>query len=378
MKTQTRNLLFLLLIISLIATVNGCKKNNNSDQTDPTGPHTMQPVLDAFRAKLKDQPTSFTRILNLQGKGFWADENGNQITRRSFGTSTGRVNACPDPGEDYPSQNIHSVLREYTCGQGFRIEVTYDVTLAYTPMLTNSSNLPSFGRVWLFNSSGTRIWPTTTPLPKHNVLTITNVGSAGTDPNGLPLTIYRINFRTDYIPEATFNASTSMQTYLSVYTDCPNYPTFVCPFSNQQSDITSQQNSYPCTRIDNVYWNPSMGIGASVAGVNTVPSDCIPPGYVYPEQQEIQIFAGGSWQPVRLWRYGGSFKEYNYTGSINNFDVWYILMDGYSSSSGTITLSNANYPIRYRNKMVTTNAGGPCVTQPDGTWVTTTWYISLY
>lgn len=373
MKTQTKNLTIILCLATIIALVHACKKSDTASSASNDQPHIMQAALEAMKAKYKDQPTSFTQILNLAGKGYWADVNGNQITRGSVATN--RVDACPDPGEDYPTQSVHSVLREYTCNQGYRIEVQYDVILAYTPLLDNGAGTSSFGRVWLFNSSNTRIWPTTTPVPKHPVLSIANLGSAGTDPNGLPLTLYRITFRTDYIPEATFNASTSMQTYLSVYTDCANYPTFVCPFSTQQSSITSQQNSLPCLRIDNVYWNPSSGIGASVAGVNVVPNSCYPSGYVYPEQQEIQISKDGGWEPLRLWYWGTTGKVYNYTGIINNFDLDYILLDGYNAP--TTTLPAGNYTVRYRNKMITTNAGGPCTTQPDGTWVTATWYLSI-
>lgn len=375
MKALTKNLSILLFIFSVLAVLNACKKNKDKETAQENQQHSMQAALEAMKARYKNEPASYTQVLNLKGKGFWADEKGNQITRHS--SPAGRIAACPDPGEDYPTQSVYSVKREYTCGQGFRIEVKYDVKLAYTPLKENASLVPSFGRVLLFNSTGTRVWPTTTPLPKHSVLTVENLGSAGTDPNGLALTNYRITFRSDYIPDGIFNASTSMQTYLSVYTDCVDYPTFVCPFSTQQSDVTSQQNFYPCTRIDPVYWNPGIGIGASVAGVNTIPSDCLPYGYVFPEQQEIQVYCYNQWQPMRLWRYGTTtFKEYRNTGIIDNFDIWYVTVDGYTG--GGTSYLNGNYPVRYRNKMITTNAGGPCVTEPVNTWVTTTWDLSLY
>lgn len=374
MKLTGRIFAALLSVSLLIIIFNGCKKQN----TGTPERQTMQPALDALRERYKNTPLTTTQILNMPGKGFWADETGKQIFART--SSPNRIEACPDPGEDYPSQSVYSVLREFTCGQGYRIEVKYDVILAYTPQLTNGLGTASFGRVWLFNSGGTRIWPTVTPTPKHNVLTIDNLGSAGTDPNGLPLTKYRVTFRTDYIPEGTFAASTSMQTYLSVYTDCVNYPTFVCPFSTQQSAITSQQDAYPCTRIDVVYWNPSFGLGAQVAGVNTIPSSCFPWGYVFPDWHEVQIFKDGAWEPLKLWRWKaspppppGDPKEYS-AGLLNSVDLWYIRMDSYNAP--TTTIPTGTYPIRYRNKQ-TTGVGNPCVTQPDGTWVNTNWYLSI-
>jgi len=391
----TLNLLFmkkisisLLTLLFFIVTFYSCKKNQNDDVIITDTNKTMQPVIDAFKEKYKTGSFSETRILNLPGKGFWADNNGVQVTRASRALekstrnySTTMLSACPDPGEDYPSQSIYSVLRELTCEQGYRIEVKYDLILAYTPQLTNSSLVPSFGRVWLFNSAGAKIWPTITPTPKHNVTSIVSVGSAGTDPNGLPLTKYRITFKTDYIPEAIFDMSSSMQSYLFTYTDCPEYPTVVCPFSTQQSAITSQQNAFPCERIDKVYWNPSSGIGASVAGVNTLSNSCYPFGYVFPQKHEIEIYRNSSWESIQLWRWKATIppppadpKEYS-SHYMTNFDSWYIRMAGYESG-GTGTISDGYYQIRYRNRQ-DFGSGGPCSTQPAGTWVIETWYLSI-
>ena len=51
--------------------LNGCKKTDKfSSQTD-------QSVIDQIKMKLRNQSFKTTQILNLPGKGFYGDENGN-------------------------------------------------------------------------------------------------------------------------------------------------------------------------------------------------------------------------------------------------------------------------------------------------------------
>ncbi|HUC83316.1 MAG TPA: hypothetical protein VMR70_20565 [Flavisolibacter sp.] len=362
MNTMIRNLLGVSLFVLLLIFTNGCKKTAN--EIPAPQPETMKDI----EAKVLAEGKSFTQIVNLPGKGYWADLNGKQLFRRSI--IGARTTACPDPGEDYPEQAIHSVKREYTCAQGFRLEVKYDVTLAYTPELANNAGTKSFGRVRLKNGS-TTIWPTTTPVPKYNVLSIDVIGSAGTDPNGLPLTTYRVTFRSEYIPESTFNASTTMETYLSVYTDCDDYPTFVIPYSSQQSVATDQANSLPCARIDKVYWGPKVGSTPPyVTGCHPLITSCFPSGYVFPHRQEIQFKNGsGSWVPFALYVNGLGNASVN-TGLISIFDVFYIDV----SKNGLVA---GNVQVRYRNNHESgTGNGAPCTTAPDDTWVYETWYLN--
>lgn len=362
MKSTIILLLGASLFVSLLTLTNGCKKSSIEMQAPSSE------TLKDLEAKIKAEGESFTQVVNIPGKGYWADLNGKQIFRSSNLGS--RTNACPDPGEDYPEQEMYSVKREYTCAQGFRLEIKYDVTLAYKPELTNTSGLKSFGRVRLKNG-GTVIWPTTTPTPKYDVLSIENLGGAGTDPNGLAMTKYRVTFRSDYISESTFNSSTSMETYLSVYTDCSTYPTFVIPYSPQQSVSTDQANSLPCARIDKVYWGPKVGnTPPYLTGCHPLITSCFPSGYVFPHRQEIAFKnSSGIWVPFALYINGLANPSVS-TSLISIYDVFYIDV----SKNGLVP---GNVQVRYRNNHEDgTGNGAPCSTDPEGTWVYETWYLN--
>jgi len=356
MKISIKILSAILSVALFGIFINGCKKTDKISSEDKN--------LENFKKRIKEEPFSYTRILNLPGKGFYADEDGNQIfpSRNNSGRTS---SVCPDPWDDYPTQSIYSVKTEFTCGQGYRVEVKYDLTLVYVPQYTNGSGLPSFGRLRLKNSGGTVTWPTGTP-PKYNVTSIANVGSAGNDPNGNPQTIWRITFKTDYIPEATFNAAATLETYLFVYTDCPNIPTVVIPYSPQQSSSTSAHNAYPCLRTDKVYWNPGhTGWPSDISGCNPVGSGCFPFGYVFPDKQEIQFFYSGAWGYIDFIFPAVNPSTRITNGRINYFDLYYVDLASHSLSPGI-------YPSRYRNKQTGTSNGGPC----DGDWVyESNWYL---
>lgn len=359
--TTTKVFRYFLAVLFFTSIFHSCRKSEKLND--------RQESNELLRERLKNETYGNTQILNLKAKGFYGDLEGNPITTNKP-ISTLMAASCPEPGEDYPEQSIYSVLKEFTCSQGYRIEVKYDIILAYTPLLQNSSGTASFGRLRLKNSSETIIWPTGTPVPKFNVTSIENLGNAGTDPNGLTLTKYRITFRSDYIPEATLSASATMETYLLIYTDCVNYPTFVCPYSPQQTSSTSQANTQPCLRIDKVIWNPrSDEIPPFLAGANPIGNPCFPYDYVFPHKQEIKFKkSDGTWGDFNLYINGGSNPS-EATSLINYWDIWYIDVP---NSAGLVP---GNVEVKYRNNNMGLSTQ-PCVSQPEGTWVYETWYIN--
>lgn len=247
--------------------------------------------------------------------------------------------------------------------------------------MTNGSGLPSKGRIKLLNSSGTQVYISPTS-PANPVTSIQNNGVVGqieVSPGVfVDLNEFLVTYRSEMISESVYNQSASAQSNLFCYTDCTNYPALTIGFSGQQQSLNSANDLIPCNRIDRVYWNTSTGLGASTGGCNYVPSSCFPSNYVFPDKQEIQIYANGQWQAIQLWRYasGGGTEQPQYVGLISPIEVWFISMTGYVGSPSTI--SAGTYSVRYRNNHthVTTN-GGPCFTQPNDTWITESWYISI-
>lgn len=367
---------FILIAVSLIIFY-GCKKTGVGEPDKPnTGK--QEDLAAIYTAKLKGQPTSATMVVNLPGKGYYADLNGNKVTiNRTAVPNANRTEAftCIDPADSEFDQEIVSITREYTCNTGYRFVVQYRLETEIEPLITNSSGQVSRGRIQLRNAANGVIYttPTTTINP---VISIVNNGILRQNSNGDDVYEVVVTYRSEIISETIYNQSASVRANLIAYTDCSLYPQLVCPFSAQQQVAGSQHDALPCTRIDKVYWNPSSGLGASTAGCNALPSSCFPWGYVFPNRQEIEIYANGQWQQIRLWRWAsGGGTENNNTGLISPVDIWYISMTGYAGSPSTIPVGT--YNVRYRNNHNVSSNGGPCVTQPSGTWITESWYISI-
>lgn len=365
----------MLICISLIAFY-GCKKTGVGE---PDRPNTVkqEDLIAIYKAKLKDQPTSATMVVNLPGKGFYADLSGNKVTiNNAAGSNTNSTDAfsCIDPADSEFTADLVSITREYTCNVGYRFVVQYRLETEIEPLYQNSSSQVSRGRIRLRNSSGGTVYttPTTTINP---LISIQDNGVIGQNNNGDDIHEVVVTYRSEIISEATYNLSASVQSSLNAYTDCTLYPQLIVPFSTQQQVLGSQHDALPCTRIDKAYWNVSTGLGASAAGCNAVPGNCFPWGYVFPNRQEIEIFVNNQWQEIRLWRWASGGGTQTTARYINPVDIWYISMTGYTGSPSTI--SAGTYSVRYRNNHNISANGGPCVTQPNDTWVTESWYISI-
>lgn len=359
-----------LVILFGIAIFYSCKKTATNE------PNPQSALLELFKQKYKNEPLISTQFINVKGKGYYGDINGNRVNIVPGQSNRGTGTSCPDPGNSEFQQELVSIVREHTCGVGYRFTVTYKITSEFYPVLTNGSGLPSKGRIKLLNSSGVQVYISPTS-PANPVTNIQNNGVVGYNSNGDDLNEFLVTYRSEMISEAVYNQSASAQSNLFCYTDCTNYASLSIGFSSQQQSLNSQNDLLPCARIDRVYWNQSTGLGASTGGCNYIPSSCFPSNYVFPDKQEIQIFVNGQWQAIQLWRYasGGGTEQPQIAGLISPIDVWYISMTGYIGSPSTI--SAGTYSVRYRNNQTSSTNGGPCVTQPSGTWITESWYISI-
>ncbi len=355
----------LLTVISVV-TFYSCKKTATNETKELTD------LSEFYKQKLKTEPQSFTSIVNIKGKGYYGDIDGNKIS-----VVPGQLNrtSCPDPGSSEFSQILVSITSEFTCGTGYRFVVQYKITSEFYPLLNNGSGLLSKGRIKLVNSSGGQVYitPTSTVNP---VLTIQNNGVVGQNSNLDDLNEFLVTYRSEIISEATYNLSTAVQSNLTCYTDCTNYATLNIGFSTQQQVTGSQQNTQPCLRIDKVYWSPRNGsTPPSLAGADPIGSNCFPYGYIFPNKQEIEFKNGsGVWKRFYLYFQGLNQPGTEDLNMINYFDVWYIDVTRSQNFNGLVP---GNVQVRYRNNHMGSNSnGGPCVTQPTGTYITETWYIN--
>ncbi|MGC4104706.1 hypothetical protein [Ferruginibacter sp.] len=342
----------------------GCKKTTALESKE------QAELVETFVQKLKDQPKVSTEILNLSGKGFYTDLEGNKITPGKGGSATTNATSCPEPTESEFSQTLFSIDREYTCGTGYRFLVTYKIVSEFYPVVDISSTQFSNGRIKLLNSSGTQVY--ITPVANKNPLVgpPVNNGVVGHNSIGADLNEFLVTYRSEVISDYIYSQAATVQSNLIAYTDCSNYPILQIGFSSQQATFGSQHTTQPCLRVDKVYWNPRSGsTPPSLGGCDVLGSSCFPSGYVRPHKQEVQFKnASNVWVPFYLYIPGPST---NNSGLINYWDVWYI------DVPGTPGLTPGNVQVRYRNNLMSTSSnGGPCVTQPADTWVYETWYLN--
>lgn len=336
-----------------------CKKSETKTSSEQS--ITKEEAIAKIKNQLKGKPIETTYNLNLPGRGYYSDENGNQIDLNTIKQQRSSY-TCPPPDDDYFSTELISITSQYTCGQGYEITVKYYISVLYNLVASNPNNSSqlSKGKLRLKNSSGTVIYNNTN-VP----ISSSNIENLGMDPSDINLTKFRITFTTPYIADVTYGNSSVAEPAAFIYTDCSNVPSISLPYSSSQSVSTTGNYTLPCTRYDKVYYNPAGGgTPASVAGVNAG-SGCSIYGYVYPDQQRIQFLntsvTPNVWTDMPFVLYGSTA-----TGYIANWDVWFIDRTGLLAPVG-------NYQIRYHNKENNTSYGGLC--ESSG-WVYETWYLN--
>ena len=367
MKITTKLGAIALIAFALVVFLNGCKK------TDRPSEKPTDDGIEQLRQQYKSLPLTSTQILNLPGKGYYSDINGNKIPSSGL-LNKSTASSCPGPGASEFSQDFFSMETEYTCGVGYRFVVRYKIVSEFYPVLSLSSTVFSSGRIKLKNSSGTYYYTTTT-ANRAPVFDVQNNGVVGFNGVGDDMNEFIVSYRTEYITVSQYNDAVAVEPSAFIYTDCPAY-TLTIGFSSQQYSAGSLQISLPCTRVDRMIFNPRNGnTPPNIAGADpTGMSTCYPSGYVFPNRQEIYFKNGsGVWKKFYLYTNGltqASTETYLFT----ILDIWYVDVSTSQSANGLVP---GNVQVRYRNNHMGSNSnGGPCVTQPTDTWVYATWYIN--
>ena len=122
MRNSTLKMVTMVTIVLSTLILNSCKKS--SDKGSPEG----EDLREVYFKKLAGQPYVSSQILNIHGRGYYSDLNGNKITLLRTNSSELRETSCPEPGDSEFDQTFVSMDREFTCGVGYRFLVTYKIT----------------------------------------------------------------------------------------------------------------------------------------------------------------------------------------------------------------------------------------------------------
>jgi hypothetical protein len=102
-------------VLSMI--FHSCKKSDQQSSTNDSV-LTKEQAIAKIKSQLKDKPLVTTYNLNLPGKGYYSDENGNQLDLKTIRQFRSTYD-CPDPADDYFSTELISISSQYTFGHGF-------------------------------------------------------------------------------------------------------------------------------------------------------------------------------------------------------------------------------------------------------------------
>lgn len=88
-----------------------CKKTDKDTASDSSG-ITKEEAIARIKNQLKDKPLETTYKLNLPGKGYYSDENGNPLDLQAIRANRSAY-ACPAPEDDYFSTELISISSQY-------------------------------------------------------------------------------------------------------------------------------------------------------------------------------------------------------------------------------------------------------------------------
>lgn len=358
MKKIALPLLSFSLFILLLFFIQGCKKN---DRVADTGVHSLEEL---YREKLKNEPFSFTQVVNLKGKAPYLDSNGNKISFKTPTNPDGQLVSCIQPDNSEYRFEFVSISTGYRCGYGYKFGVKMKVISEFNLVITDMQGMVSNGRLRFRNATGAVIYTT----PSLRVESITLNGVVGHNSAGDDLNEFIIEYSTDEVAGYYYNLSASVQPSMVLYTDCQQMSTIftgsnITPLPVSAASMTTN----PCLRTDKIYWNPrsSSNPRPSVAGTNTMFNQCYPPTYIYPDYHEIMYKgADDNWYHFRLFVNFLNMPSRDTIGLKWN-QIFYIDVPNCPN------LTPGFVQVMYRNIM-----GTPQNHTCESAWVYETWYLN--
>lgn len=377
MLTKNKSLLMALCAIALSLCFWGCRKS-----THPTMIHTpvSDEIPDWAKTEMRKQKGGFTYVVNKKSPVVYLDQQGNE---RKFDAGRLMDIPCDQEEDDFLNNEFTHLYQSiwYVCGQDFKVVVEYELSTAFTPVLTNPANPSqvSRGRFRIIDPN------TNATLYTNSNVTPVTITHVGPDPNNADKQLYRISYTVTGLTEAQMTTGGSFENRPIIYSDCPDVITTAGSWLGAIAGAPVDA----CSKVDRISMVPGGGnrvvfVGGCDEQISTVGS-CYPPSLASgrPHEHDVEWrkpgdATYGNWPaalPTQL-----AFLTVN---SYNQRIAW-----PYTSSQACTMYPNkkeklqfftarsyqfpvsGNIEVRYRNVKVTTfgsNCSGTACTSPD--WV---------
>lgn len=372
--------LFSLLALFSVIILHSCKKNDTANN-DLSGDEAKAKAIKAIQEKYGSISAPEMYAVYKVANGFYINKNGDEVPIVKQHSGIQFVQACDkncntaaDPSELDLVYTLSYVQRFFYCGSttGSEVTATWDISVPYTVLPQNPYNaaLKSKGRMRFKNSSGQILTSNTNLQP----ISITSIGA---DPNCGSNFLYTVTYTWNGVADSYFSNGNTLECSLFAYDDCDltnnNYLT-----SWIQAAVYPGSGTYalPCSRIDKVWVNPSIGTTSSqcaTAGGAYVTCPSYPSGFTPTTSQQVE------------------YRKRDNTTSFNWVDQSSTVYNGetspgttvsatVSSCCGVLSLRNMyqgqstyGWLVRYRNVYT----GCAVITPINSTWTLGT-YITEY
>ncbi|MHA4845766.1 hypothetical protein ACX0G7_16450 [Flavitalea antarctica] len=286
-------------------------------------------------------------ISNAKGTSGICDADGNlllpsisNVTTMSSDIITNGITSCTDANGDpiYTFDDVtFSGSSSFLCGinNGYKLQVTFMITTEL-PLVSTSTR----GQLRLRNSANSVIYSNTNITPVSVVATSQINASF---PNS---TVYSVTYESGYISQSTYQSAVSVENNCILRTTCSDPLNVATQYLASYTLYIGGISSAPCSRIDEIYFNPPMSpMPASLSGCNGGGQCTGISGYSLPNQHEVEFQAVG----------GTAVSE---IVVIDNFEVKNVYAGTEPDNAFSIYVKAGSYKMRYRNKMV---SGTTCV-----------------
>jgi hypothetical protein len=123
-----------------------------------------------------------------------------------------------------------------------------------------------------------------------NVTPVNVVATNQVNPSFPGSTVYEVTYETGFISQSTYQSAVSVENNCILRTTCSDPTNVATQYLAAYTLYIGGVSAAPCSRVDEIYVNPPMGMPGSVSGSNGG-RQCSGISYTLPDQHEIEFHA---------------------------------------------------------------------------------------